>query len=145
MRCGGRHTACVLSLLSLHVGAIYNNKIGGRGNFVPLASKAACLPRGRQAYSYDARRGPAPRVAIFRDLTAPVAQLDRAPDYESGGQEFESLRARHSLAEFDSELAGDFFALDEPRWRGCIKVTPKTHSTPARGAMVARRPKQIAI
>ena len=27
--------------------------------------------------------------------TAPVAQLDRAPDYESGGQEFESLRARH--------------------------------------------------
>ena len=26
---------------------------------------------------------------------APVAQLDRAPDYESGGQEFESLRARH--------------------------------------------------
>src|SRR6185312_94446 len=28
---------------------------------------------------------------------APVAQLDRAPDYESGGQEFESLRARHFL------------------------------------------------
>ena len=26
---------------------------------------------------------------------APVAQLDRAPDYKSGGQEFESLRARH--------------------------------------------------
>jgi hypothetical protein len=26
---------------------------------------------------------------------APVAQLDRAPDYESGGWEFESLRARH--------------------------------------------------
>jgi hypothetical protein len=29
------------------------------------------------------------------DRSAPVAQLDRAPDYESGGQEFESLRARH--------------------------------------------------
>src|SRR5258705_5088663 len=28
---------------------------------------------------------------------APVAQLDRAPDYESGGQEFESLRARHQF------------------------------------------------
>ena len=27
---------------------------------------------------------------------APVAQLDRAPDYESGGQEFESSPARHS-------------------------------------------------
>ncbi len=26
---------------------------------------------------------------------APVAQLDRAPDYESGGQRFESFRARH--------------------------------------------------
>jgi hypothetical protein len=25
---------------------------------------------------------------------APVAQLDRVPDYESGGREFESLRAR---------------------------------------------------
>ncbi len=28
-------------------------------------------------------------------MCAPVAQLDRAPDYESGGQEFESLRVRH--------------------------------------------------
>ena len=27
---------------------------------------------------------------------APVAQLDRAPDYESGGRRFESFRARHS-------------------------------------------------
>jgi hypothetical protein len=32
-------------------------------------------------------------AAVF----APVAQLDRAPDYESGGREFESLRARHVL------------------------------------------------
>ena len=30
-----------------------------------------------------------------RKADAPVAQLDRAPDYESGGQEFESLRVRH--------------------------------------------------
>ena len=30
-----------------------------------------------------------------RPQNAPVAQLDRAPDYESGGREFESLRARH--------------------------------------------------
>ena len=29
---------------------------------------------------------------------APVAQLDRASDYESGGWEFESLRARHSFS-----------------------------------------------
>ena len=30
------------------------------------------------------------------DRNALVAQLDRAPDYESGGREFESSRARHS-------------------------------------------------
>ena len=38
---------------------------------------------------------------------APVAQLDRAPDYESGGQEFESLRARHLvlICEPDSAAA----------------------------------------
>ena len=27
--------------------------------------------------------------------SAPVAQLDRVPDYESGGRTFESCRARH--------------------------------------------------
>src|SRR6478752_6156222 len=37
---------------------------------------------------------------------APVAQLDRAPDYESGGQEFESLRARHFLFFKISTLRG---------------------------------------
>jgi hypothetical protein len=31
-------------------------------------------------------------ISVFR---APVAQLDRAPGYEPGGREFESLRARH--------------------------------------------------
>ncbi len=41
------------------------------------------------------------RLRYFRRLAAvaaraPVAQLDRAPDYESGGQRFESFRARHS-------------------------------------------------
>jgi hypothetical protein len=38
-----------------------------------------------------------PRKRHRRILHAPVAQLDRAPDYESGGQEFESLRVRHSF------------------------------------------------
>ena len=31
---------------------------------------------------------------MWRPPSAPVAQLDRAPDYESGGQRFESFRAR---------------------------------------------------
>ena len=30
-----------------------------------------------------------------RDVHAPVAQLDRASDYESEGRTFESFRARH--------------------------------------------------
>src|SRR5690606_6844186 len=47
---------------------------------------------------------------------APVAQLDRAPDYESGGQEFESLRARQFSQTFsrcDARLRQI-----APSWRG---------------------------
>jgi hypothetical protein len=36
------------------------------------------------------------RAPQYKATNAPVAQLDRALDYESRGQEFESLRARHS-------------------------------------------------
>ena len=51
-----------------------------------------------QAVSY----APVPQPGFPAAVSAPVAQLDRAPDYESGGQEFESLRARH----FFDDLAG---------------------------------------
>jgi hypothetical protein len=45
-------------------------------------------------------------LAPVRDKSdAPVAQLDRAPDYESGGWEFESLRARHSFKRNQCNLA----------------------------------------
>ena len=55
------------------------------------------LPMAGERYSYDARRRRHRQPVIFpHDVTAPVAQLDRAPDYESGGQEFESLRARQN-------------------------------------------------
>src|SRR5262249_6056566 len=48
-------------------------------------------PIARSAFPSDLP----PREHFPRDAQdAPVAQLDRAPDYESGGQEFESLRAR---------------------------------------------------
>jgi hypothetical protein len=50
------------------------------------------LPSWNGAYSYGEPSGVPRRLS--RILAAPVAQLDRAPDYESGGQEFESLRAR---------------------------------------------------
>lgn len=58
---------------------------------------------------------------------APLAQLDRAPDYESGGQEFESLRARQSLPELSGQIGsgsipkklgsivGLISLIDEPR------------------------------
>src|SRR5262249_6069988 len=39
-------------------------------------------------------RAPGPRPGFPRIAQAPVAQLDRAPDYESGGRRFESFRAR---------------------------------------------------
>jgi hypothetical protein len=50
-------------------------------NLGRLTADCATLPLTAGGYSYA--------------HIAPVAQLDRAPDYESGGQEFESLRARH--------------------------------------------------
>ena len=40
-------------------------------------------------------------------LCAPVAQLDRAPDYESGGWKFESFRARHSLLYMPTSCGAD--------------------------------------
>src|SRR6202163_3836586 len=43
---------------------------------------------------HAASAGPASRMPA---KNAPVAQLDRALDYESRGQEFESLRARHLI------------------------------------------------
>ena len=42
---------------------------------------------------HAASAGLAPLEGLAKN--APVAQLDRALDYESRGQEFESLRARH--------------------------------------------------
>ena len=60
------------------------------------------LPMAGERYSYGTRRRRHRQPVISRPTcTAPVAQLDRAPDYESGGQEFESLRARHKSLNFN--------------------------------------------
>lgn len=40
-----------------------------------------------------------------------VAQLDRAPDYESGGQGFESLRVYHFQAHSPGGFAGQLFVV----------------------------------
>src|SRR5476651_1069048 len=55
---------------------------------------------------------PVPQADLSVPVSAPVAQLDRAPDYESGGREFESLRARHHLA----TIQRPYFAM--PVWGG---------------------------
>ena len=64
--------------------------------------RADALPRRKIAYSYAPLPG-------HPEAKAPVAQLDRAPDYESGGQEFESLRARqkHPAAQLISRRVGN--------------------------------------
>jgi hypothetical protein len=64
----------------------------------PCQSRPEPVARGRfRDLSHDSRMHAA--SADFMPLdhakNAPVAQLDRALDYESRGQEFESLRARH--------------------------------------------------
>src|SRR6516225_8604576 len=78
-----------------------------RGFFLCVGARVS---RGRArafAAAGPRRKAECPRISRHQaaDLTspdgspitdgrAPVAQLDRAPDYGSGGQEFESLRAR---------------------------------------------------
>jgi hypothetical protein len=52
--------------------------------------------------------GPLRRRLSRAAQPAPVAQLDRAPDYESGGQEFESLRARHFFKDLAGAVLGRF-------------------------------------
>ena len=37
---------------------------------------------------------------LWSPKAAPLAQLDRASDYESEGREFESLRARHFSSKY---------------------------------------------
>ena len=49
----------------------------------------------------------------------PVAQLDRAPDYESGGWEFESLRARQKSQSIR------FFHATQKKETGHLKAGPQ--------------------
>src|SRR5258706_15638282 len=76
------------------------------------------LPRRAGAGSYGALSRPAENVSQMHAASAglgsleglaknaPVAQLDRALDYESRGQEFESLRARQYRDNSDSSTPG---------------------------------------
>ena len=53
-----------------------------------------------------------------------VAQLDRAPDFESGGREFESLWARQQRIDFDSEFLRVFLPVDIGIVQGSTGATP---------------------
>jgi hypothetical protein len=75
---------------------------------LPFHAISRILPMRGEAYSY--RPVPGGSWALSGIPThrgnSPVAQLDRAPDYESGGREFESLRARHYLTPSVRNLFG---------------------------------------
>ena len=90
---------------------LYPAELRARGGRAHRGKARAAQPRcGRMPRriggGHDAPAAPPPRLPPplrrrrLRAPLAPVAQLDRAPDYESGGQRFESFRARHSFHKF---------------------------------------------
>src|SRR5260221_11643066 len=62
-------------------------------------------------------------------LIAPVAQLDRAPDYGSGGWVFESSRARQSLSQDLASIpprnarSRDHGTMAMPAWRSKLRIS----------------------
>ena len=65
-------------------------------------------------------------IRIFKPhfTNAPVAQLDRVPDYESGGRTFESCRVHHTLVKtFISDLKQD--CVPTVGQGLCLNVDPK--------------------
>ena len=68
-------------------------------------------PLLREYRVYSPIEGSNPSLSASRTLEdAPVAQLDRVPDYESGGRRFESSRARQILNPFSFMRAGFLFS-----------------------------------
>ena len=97
--------------------------------------------RGGAAFFRDWTRRPEPATPCE---LAPVAQLDRASDFESGGRGFESLRARHRIptprASFTAAPSEVFFAPSKRHPRrlrvarvdiqpGAVTRTPRARKT----------------
>ena len=64
-----------------------------RGFLMRPSSSERGIRRVRRS---EEKRWATPKVAFWGIAKAPVAQLDRAPDFESVGRTFESCRARQS-------------------------------------------------
>ena len=79
----------------------HRERSAGLGRADGMSQRRQPLPITDQTDSYAAV--PAGRFSAAE--SAPVAQLDRAPDYESGGQGFESLRARQHLSVANSRIS----------------------------------------
>ena len=69
---------------------------------------------------------------------APVAQLDRAPDYESGGQEFESLRARQSKQRLKIDFCSSLGCDVKPGYT--MGYTTRTDASPRLGRSMRPSP-----
>ena len=76
--------------------------------------------------------------SLTRRMTrAPVAQLDRAPDFESGGRGFEPLRARHPRDIPDAISCLTNPILDSDARARYMKAVPRSWS--GRGGRPPRR------
>src|SRR5262249_11988635 len=72
----------------------------GRGGRMPFVARSLTRDHGMDArVAVRSSSGIQTRSSLER-LPALVAQLDRAPDFESGGRGFESLRARQKIRTF---------------------------------------------
>ncbi len=79
---------------------------------------------------------------------APVAQLDRALDYESRGQRFESFRARHSRSKLGTSASQDatrpFRTLRTTVWRPTKTSDTKCRSHARRNCALVSRSRPLA-
>ena len=79
--------------------------VSRRGGSSPFTRTTYC-GRGSAVEHRLAKARVAGSIPVVRSIIfAPLAQLDRAFDYESKGREFESLRARHILTSYFAGVA----------------------------------------
>ena len=87
-------------------------------------------PAERRDEARERRAIPPSPAGIGLCLFAPVAQLDRAPGYEPGGREFESLRAHHTWLGPEITAIAGYLARRGPgqcRDHGCLRFSRPAH------------------